>query len=247
MSINGDAATGATRVGIPVVDHLTGYVALSAILMALLARGHSGQGQRVEATLYDTALSLLLPHASNWFASQKSPGLLGSAHPNIAPYDKFRARDGELFIGILNDGQFKRFCSHVGLQALLADARFASNTARLAHREALRMAIESAIAHHDCGPLCDALMRAGVPASPVLSVPQALAHPHCAHRGMVVRMGNYTGLRAPMRLADTPGQPHGAPPAFAQHTDEVLSELGFAPDESTALHTSGAVPAPLAR
>ncbi len=246
MSINGDAATGSTRVGIPVVDHLTGYVALSAILMALLARARTGQGQRVEATLYDTALSLLLPHASNWFASQKSPGLLGSAHPNIAPYDKFRARDGELFIGILNDGQFRRFCGHVGLQGLVEDERFASNTARLAHREALRSAIEAAIARHDCGPLCDALMRAGVPSGPVLSVPQALAHPHCAHRQMVVRAGNYTGLRAPMRLAGTPGAPGGPPPAFAQHADEVLQELGFAAPQRQALHASGAAPVPAA-
>ena len=246
MSTNGDAATDATRVGIPVVDHLTGYVALSAILMALLARARTGQGQRVEATLYDTALSLLLPHASNWFASQKSPGLLGSAHPNIAPYDKFRARDGELFIGILNDGQFRRFCGHVGLQGLVEDERFASNTARLAHREALRSAIEAAIARHDCGPLCDALMRAGVPSGPVLSVPQALAHPHCAHRQMVVRAGNYTGLRAPMRLAGTPGAPGGPPPAFAQHADEVLQELGFAAPQRQALHASGAAPVPAA-
>jgi crotonobetainyl-CoA:carnitine CoA-transferase CaiB-like acyl-CoA transferase len=212
--------------------------------MALLARGLSGRGQRVEATLYDTALSLLLPHASNWFASQQSPALLGSAHPNIAPYDKFRARDGELFIGILNDGQFRRFCSHVGLEALLADARFASNTARLAHRAALRAAIEAAITGRDCGPLCDALMRSGVPAGPVLSVPQALAHPHCAHRQMLVRAGSYTGLRAPMRLAVTPGAPGAPPPAFAQHAGEVLGELGFTDPQREALHASGAVPLP---
>lgn len=242
MSINGDAETGSTRVGIPVVDHLTGYVALSGILMALLARGTSGQGQRVEATLYDTALSLLLPHASNWFASRQSPELLGSAHPNIAPYDKFRARDGELFIGILNDGQFRRFCSHFRLQGLLEDARFASNTARLAHREALREIIESTIADRDCAPLCDALMRVGVPASPVLSVPQALMHPHCAHRQMIVRASHYTGLRSPVRLTGTPGQPGDPPPAFAQHANEILAELRFAPQESMVLRASGAAP-----
>ncbi len=245
MSINGDAIAGSTRVGIPVVDHLTGYVALSAILMALLARDRTGQGQRVEATLYDTALSLLLPHASNWFTSQQSPALLGSAHPNIAPYDKFRARDGELFIGILNDGQFRRFCSHVGLHGLLEDSRFASNTARLAHREALRGAIEAAIAEHDCGPLCDALMHAGVPSGPVLSVPQALAHPHCTHRNMVVRDGNYTGLRTPMRLSGTPGAPGRAPPAFAQHAEEVLEELGYTAPQRQTLQASGAAPKPV--
>jgi len=80
----------------------------------------------------------------------------------------------------------------------------------------------------------------------VLSVPQALAHPHCAHRQMVVRAGNYTGLRAPMRLAGTPGAPGGPPPAFAQHADEVLQELGFAAPQRQALHASGAAPVPAA-
>jgi len=245
MSINGDAVTGATRVGVPVVDHLTGYVALSAILLALLERNRSGLGQRVEATLYDTALSLLLPHSANWFASGKSPQLSGSAHPNIAPYDKFRARDGELFIGILNDGQFKRFCNYVGLRDLPADARFASNTTRLQHRDALRVLVESVVAERDCVPLCDALMRAGVPAAPVLSVPQALSHTHCAHRAMVMHIGNYIGLRAPMRLEATPAEPAKPPPALAQHTDEVLEELGFEAQKRLTLRASGAVPMPL--
>src|SRR6185369_5893018 len=88
MSVNGDETSGATRVGVPVVDHLTGYVALTGILMALLARDRTGRGQRVDATLFDTGLSLLVPHASNWFRSGRAPRLLGSAHPNICPYDK---------------------------------------------------------------------------------------------------------------------------------------------------------------
>lgn len=242
MSVNGDEATGATRVGIPVVDHLTGYVALSGILMALQARTRTGQGQRVEAALYDTALSLLLPHAANWFASRKSPGLLGSAHPNIAPYDKFRARDGEIFLGIVNDGQFRRFCSHVGLQALLADERFSSNAQRVANRAALKEAIEAATAGLDSEALCEALMLAGVPAGVVNSVPQAFAHPHCEHRAMVVRRGDYTGVRAPMRLLGTPGTPGGAPPAFAQDTDQVLSGLGFSPGQLQSLRETGAAP-----
>lgn len=247
MSINGDTTTGSTRIGIPVVDHLTGYVALSSILMALLSRSVSGKGQRVEAVLYDTALSLLLPHASNWFASRESPGLLGSAHPNIAPYDKFKAGDGELFIGILNDGQFKRFCSHIGLESLLSDERFTSNTVRLAHRQELREAIEAAIGFMDRGRLCEDLMRVGVPAGPVLSVPEALAHPHCVHRSMLLRSGHYTGLRSPMRLMGTPGLPGGPPPAFSQHSGEVLSELGFTEDQRHQLYASGAVPPPVSQ
>ena len=227
MSINGESASGATRMGIPIVDHLTGYVALTSILMAVCSRQKSGAGQRVEATLYDTALSLLLPHASNWFASKQTPGLLGSAHPNIAPYDKFSARDGHVFIGILNDGQFRRFSQHIGCPGLPEDARFRANADRIAHRQALKAIIEAAIALEDCEPLCEALMRVGVPAGVVNDVPRALAQAHCAHRQMVIQQGPFTALRAPMRLYGTPARPGAPPPVFSQHADEVLADLGF--------------------
>lgn len=244
MSINGDGAMGTVKVGMPIVDHLTGYVALSGILLALQARVRSGRGQRVEATLYDTALSLLLPHAANWFASQKVPGLLGSAHPNIAPYDKFQTPSGELFIGILNDGQFRRFCRLVGLEELPEDPRFADNAHRVAHREVLKERIQTAIATWDCGALCEALMRAGVPAGSVNAVPQALAHPHTAHRQLVLREGAYVGLRAPMRLGDSGSVSHRLPPAFAQDTQAVLGGLGYSAADVLRMHTSGAVHLP---
>lgn len=242
MSINGSTETGSTRVGIPIVDHLTGYVALSGILMALQARHHTGQGQRVEAALFDTALSLLIPHASNWFASGREPELLGSAHPNIAPYDKFRARDGEVFIGVVNDGQFRRFCKHVGLDPLLEDERFSSNARRVSHRDALKQLIEEAISGHDAQALCEALMRVGVPAGSVNSVPQALNHPHVAHRQMVVTDGVYRGLRSPMRLHGTPGQQGSAPPAFAKDAHPILREHGYQDADIRALEASGAMP-----
>ncbi|MBV7542763.1 CaiB/BaiF CoA-transferase family protein [Acidovorax sp. sic0104] len=246
MSINGESATGATRMGIPIVDHLTGYVALTGILMAVCSRQESGAGQRVEATLYDTALSLLLPHASNWFASRKAPGLLGSAHPNIAPYDKFRARDGHVFIGILNDGQFRRFSQHIGCPGLPDDARFHANADRIAHRQALKDIIESAIAAHDCEPLCESLMRVGVPAGVVNDVPQALAQAHCAHRQMVIRQGTFTALRAPARLYGTPAVPGAPPPVFSQHADEVLADLGFNEAQRGEMYRRGVARAPSA-
>ncbi len=242
MSVNGEEASGATRIGIPVVDHLTGYVALSGLLMALHARERTGQGQRVEAALYDTALSLLLPHASNWFASQCSPGLLGSAHPNIAPYDKFSASDGEIFLGIVNDAQFRRLCSQPGFEGLAGDARFATNASRVDHRDALKQAIEAVTSGIAAEPLCQALMRAGVPAGVVNSVPDAFAHAHCAHRDIVVRRGDYTGVRSPMRLMGTPGTPGGQPPAFAQDAAQVLTQLGFTGEQCKRLSDAGAAP-----
>jgi crotonobetainyl-CoA:carnitine CoA-transferase CaiB-like acyl-CoA transferase len=97
MNVNGENSSGPTRIGVPIVDHLTGYTALTGILLAPHERNQSGKGQRLEATLFDTALSLLVRHAANLFESGKEPGLLGSAHPHMSPYDRFKCGDGEIF------------------------------------------------------------------------------------------------------------------------------------------------------
>ena len=243
MSVNGDPASGPTRMGIPIVDHLTGYVALSGILAALYERERSGQGQRIEATLFDTALSLLVPHAANWMYSDRTPGLLGSAHPNIAPYDRFACRDGTVFLGILNDRQFRRFCEHLGLQALLADERFATNATRLQHRDALRREIEAVLATFTRDDVCRGLMRLGVPVGPVNTVPQAFAQAHARHRAMRVDRGGYRGIGLPTRLSRTPGCPAASPPRYAQHTDEVLREAGLSDARIAALRDHGVLPA----
>ncbi|MBI5257438.1 MAG: CoA transferase [Burkholderiales bacterium] len=242
MSINGEPATGPTRIGVPVVDHLTGYTALSGILMALLERARSGQGQRVEATLFDTALSLLVPHAANWLHSGRTPELLGSAHPNIAPYDRFECRDGMIFLGILNDRQFRRFCEHIGLPGLWADERFASNAQRLHHRALLRSEIEAALAPLARDAVCGELMRQGVPVGPVNTVPQAFEQAHAAHRGMHVEREGYRGIGLATRLARTPGRPARTPPRYGQHTDEVLLEAGLSEQRIADLRESGVLP-----
>lgn len=223
MSINGSEGSGATKVGIPVVDHLTGYVALSGILLALQARARDGLGQRVEATLYDTAISLLLPHGANWLCSGEAPRPLGSAHPNIVPYDKFGTADGELFIAILNDGQFRRFGAAIGLPALALDPRFTDNQQRLAHREALYALITTAMTAQSACAWAEALMQVGVPAAAVNSVAAALTHPHTAHRQMLVQRGGYTGIRSPVRLTGTPACPGGAPPDLDQDRVAILA------------------------
>jgi crotonobetainyl-CoA:carnitine CoA-transferase CaiB-like acyl-CoA transferase len=242
MSINGDAASGPTRIGVPVVDHVTGYTALSGILLALFHRERSGQGQRVEATLFDTALSLLVPHAANWLLSERAPELLGSAHPNIAPYDKFACRDGMVFLGILNDRQFRRFCEHLGLARLLADERFATNRQRLQHRDLLHGEIEAALAPLSRDAVCQGLMREGVPVGPVNTVPEAFAQAHVQHRGMQVVRDGYQGIGVATRLLGTPGQAGSKPPVYAQHTDEVLREAGFDETRIAALRASGVLP-----
>lgn len=242
MSVNGFPASGPTRVGVPIVDLTTGLHATIAILLALAERSRSGRGQRAEATLFDTAFSLMHPHAANFLVSGEAPVLGGNAHPNISPYDTYMAADGMLFLGIVNDGQFRRFCAEVGHEQLSRDPRFQSNASRLANRSALRAAIEAALAAEPLEALCERLMAAGVPAAPVRSVPQALSDPHAWHRGLLVEHGRYRGIGAAQKLDRTPARMYSAPPAFGADTCEVLCEIGYSRDEIEALVREGVAP-----
>jgi crotonobetainyl-CoA:carnitine CoA-transferase CaiB-like acyl-CoA transferase len=227
MSINGTPESGPTRVGVPIVDYVTGYNALTGILLALAARQQTGKGQRIDATLFDTALGLLVPHAANWLSSGRTPGRLGSAHPNIAPYDKFAAGDGELFLGIVNDGQFRRFCRQVKREDLLEDPRFGTNAARLQNAAVLRLEIERTLAGFKVDDLCHDLMRSGVPAGAVNTVPQAFAQAHVAHRQMLLDQDGRRAPGIPVKLAGTPGRPGLPPPRYGEHGREILAEAGF--------------------
>jgi crotonobetainyl-CoA:carnitine CoA-transferase CaiB-like acyl-CoA transferase len=241
MSVNGTPESGPTRVGVPIVDLATGLSAAMGILLALAERERSGGGQLVEATLFDTALGLLYPQASNWFASGRAPRLTGSAHPNISPYDKFRTGTGEVFLGVVNDGQFRKLCALIGRQDLADDPRFASNDSRLAHTVELRREIEAAMAGADGARLCERLMAEGVPAGAVQSVPQALDHPHVAWREMVVALDGYRALGVPVKLARTPGTIRRKPAAFGADTRTVLAAAGYSDEDVERLIAEGAV------
>lgn len=245
MSINGTPEAGPTRIGISIVDMATGLNAVIGILLAMTERNRSGRGQAVELTLYDTALSLLHPHAANWFMDGRVPQLVGSGHLTIMPYDKFSVRDGEeIFIGIGNDGQFRKFCQHVGLDGVSSDPRFSRNGDRTVNRHALRPLIEQALADQDATELCEALLGVGVPAGPVLSVPEAFAHPHTAHRNMRVELGSeQSGTGVPVKLSLTPGQARTPAPRMGQHSREVLAQLAYSETEIAAMLASGAAKA----
>jgi len=205
MSVNGEADGGPLRVGLPVVDMVTGLNAVIGVLLALQERQRSGLGQLVEAALYDSGLSLLHPHAANWFVDGKTPRRTGNAHPNIYPYDALATRTAPIFVAVGNDRQFVAFCRCIDRPDLAADPRYATAGARSTHREALKTALETETRKFDGDTLVDAMMSAGVPAAPVLSVDAALAHPHTAHRDMLVEMpGGYRGIGAPVKLDRTP-------------------------------------------
>jgi len=205
MSVNGETAGGALRVGLPVIDMVTGMNAALGVMLALQARHQTGRGQFVEAALYDSGLSLLHPHAANWFADGRTPKRTGNAHPNIYPYDCLETKTEPVFFAVGNDRQFAILCRKLDAPRLVDDPRFATAGARSVNRDVLKVELEVLLSSRDGPAFAEELVRAGVPCAPVLSVPAALQHAHTAHRGMVVELeGGYRGIASPIKLSETP-------------------------------------------
>jgi crotonobetainyl-CoA:carnitine CoA-transferase CaiB-like acyl-CoA transferase len=244
MSVNGDPSTGPLRLGTPVVDLATGLYSVIGILMALHERQVSGLGQYLDMTLHDCGMALLHPQAANYFLNGKRPMPLGNPHPNISPYEKYATANGEIFIAIGNDGQFRRLCEHLGRPDLPGDTRFLTNGDRVRNRPALVEQLAAAFAPQDGHALCLALLRAGLPAGPVLPVDEAMQAEHTAARAMVTELpleggGTYRALGTPIKLSRTPGGTRSAPPRFNQHGAEVLAGLGYSEDEMAAMRADG--------
>lgn len=223
MSVNGEKEGPPTRVGLPVVDMVTGLNAAIAILMAVQERHNSGLGQFLDITLFDCAISLLHPHAANYFGNGKTPVRSGNAHPNIAPYETVTTQDGELFLAVGNDRQFALLAKALGDPGLSEDPRFASNADRLANRAELHQRLEQLLTEVRAAELAPRLLQAGVPAAPVLTVPEVLSHPHTIHRGMVLEKDGYRGVASPIKLSRTPAQLRALPPGFKPEATQEQS------------------------
>jgi crotonobetainyl-CoA:carnitine CoA-transferase CaiB-like acyl-CoA transferase len=250
MSITGepDGAPGGgpVKVGVAVADVLTGMYAATAVLAALAHRERSGRGQHVDLALLDVQIAMLANQAESFFATGRPPPRLGNAHPSIVPYQAFSARDGHLVVAVGNDVQFARFCEVVELPALARDPRFATNAARVEHREALVAALAPPLARRDTAEWIAALEVAGVPCGPINDLAQVFDDPQVRHRGLRVevphpRCGTVPVVASPIRLSETPVH-HGAPPLLGEHTREVLVELlGMDDDEVAALRSRGVI------
>lgn len=241
MSLNGSPESGPMRVGVPVVDITTGLHAVIGVLLAVVERQRSGRGQFVEATLYDTAVSLLHPQSANWLQSGQEPRLCGSAHSNIVPYDKFATGTCEVFLGIGNNGQWRKLCAFLGCPELADDPRFINNADRFRARDELRALLEAKLRQVDGEALCQGLLAAGIPAGAVRSVPQVLTNAHTLHREMVVEVEGRRAIGVPVKLSRTPGQARTTAPGFGQHTREILAEQGLSASAIAKLIADGAV------
>jgi formyl-CoA transferase len=242
MSINGDSTTGPLRMGTPIVDLATGLYSCIAILMALNERTHSGKGQFLDMSLHDCGMALLHPQAANFFLNDKRPKALGNPHPNISPYSKFATKTCEIFVACGNEPAWRKFCEFLNIQHLTADPRFTTNALRVQNREALNELLDARLAEEDGHALCDAMLRAGLPAGPVLHVDEAMAAPHTAHREMVAESGWFRALGTPIKMSRTPGGLRAEPPVFNQHGAEILAAHGFSEEEIAGLMASGVVP-----
>ena len=239
FSINGTTESGATRLGIPMVDIGTGLYAAIGILMALQERGTSGRGQYIDLTLYDSGIALMHPHIPNYALSGKVPVQTGNGHPNIAPYDKFKTRTVDIFIAAGNDRAFQRICQALDRPDLAADERFRDNAGRVTNREALNAALGESLAETDGEEICERLLAKGVPIGPVHDVAQVMAHAHTRHREMDLRRDGYRGWGLPIKFSRTPGSLRHTPPPFGAQGREILAEFGFSAEEIDGLAESG--------
>lgn len=249
MSVTGTAATGPLRAGIAVGDSTTGIVAAVGVLAALYERERSGRGGRVDTSLMETMLTLMSYQAQKWLSLKELPGQDGNDHPLMFPQGTFKARDGVVTLASGNERMWTRLRDVLGLQHLADDARFADNAGRMAHRGELRRLIEEALAQDDVDAWIERINAAGIPASPVLDMRQALEHPFTEQLGMVASvdhadLGPIDVLGKAVthsRDEDDPGWLRHAPPLLGEHTVEILREAGRDDEQIDRLLASGTV------
>jgi crotonobetainyl-CoA:carnitine CoA-transferase CaiB-like acyl-CoA transferase len=238
MSITGAADGAPYRLGVAIVDIVSGMFAAYGVAMALFARERTGRGQEVDLAMLDATVALLTYQAGNFFASGKVPARLGNRHPSIVPYETFAASDGEFVLAVGNDEQWRRFCA---IAELPDDGRFATNRQRVTAYDDLRPFVADRLRSKPRQHWIDRLTAAGVPCGSVRDFEELFADPQLAAREMLAyvehaTIGRLKTLGVPVKLSTTPGLVRTPPPTLGQHTDAVLKrDLGMRDDEIAAL------------
>jgi crotonobetainyl-CoA:carnitine CoA-transferase CaiB-like acyl-CoA transferase len=247
MSITGEPGGPPVRAGVSFLDLTTGIFCAFGIVNALLHRVSTGLGQRVDASLLETAVTLLNYHAEGYLLTGAQPTALGSSHPSLSPYRTFKCRDGQwVFIAGANDRFWQRLAPALGLGPMASDPRFAVNIERVKNRRELEDALETAIAKHDREPLLKVLEEAGVPATPVNTVAQVMEDPQTAARAMIERvvhprLGEIPVVGTPVKFSRMKAGVRRPAPQQGEHTDQVLAEFGYSASDIAALRAKKVV------
>ena len=251
MSVTGERddrpGGGPQKVGVALADVMAGLYAAIGVLAALAHREVSGAGQHIDLALFDVQVATLANVALNYLVSGVVPQRWGNAHANIAPYQVLSTTDRPIVLAIGNDAQFRKFCDVADVPGLAQDPRFATNDARINHRDALTRELEIVLQKRPAAAWLAALEPAQVPCAPINDLAQVFADPQVRHRGMRVDVAHPSGgsvpiVASPLRLSATPPAYDRAPPLLGQHTEEILRErLGMSDERITELRRNGVV------
>ncbi|MCC6614322.1 MAG: CoA transferase [Anaerolineae bacterium] len=247
MSITGPVEGEPSKVGVAVTDVLAGLFAATSILAALRLAEQTGHGQRLDVSLLDASLASLVNVASNALVSGTAPARYGNAHPNIVPYQTFRANDGDFALAVGNDRQFAALCRLLDHPEWAEDERFATNPARVRYRDELIASLQAIFVTRPAMAWVDALLALGIPCGPVNDVTAILRDPHVMARGLVQQVALANGSSAelvghPVKFSQTPPQVRTPPPLHGADTEKVLSALlNLDQDEIAQLRTEGVI------
>lgn len=251
MSITGERdgvpGGGPQKAGVAIADLATGLYSTIAVLAALAHRDRTGEGQYIDMALLDVQVALLANMNTNFLASGTPPVRWGNAHPNIVPYQTFQTSDGWIIVAVGNDGQFRKFVEAGGRPELADDERFATNPARVRHRDTLVPILAEMAKTRSKTAWIDALESAGVPCGPINDLAEVFANEQVVARGMEVALPHPCGadvklVRNPVRMSATPPDARTAPPLLGAHTDDVLRDmLGYDDARIAALKAKQAI------
>lgn len=247
MSLTGEPDGMPMKVGVALVDVMTGLYSCNAVLAALMARQHTNEGQHIDIALLDVQVAALANQGMNYLATGENPQRLGNGHPNIVPYQTFATQDGSMILAVGNDSQFVKFCQVAQCPKIAEDPWFASNEQRVINRDKLIPILAAKLASHKSQWWLEQLAEVGVPCGPVNTLEQVFNHPQIKHREMVRKIANQQGeqidtVASPINLSATPLQYSNAAPELGQHSYQVLSKtLNYSDDDISTLFSKAVV------
>ncbi|MEM9951411.1 MAG: CaiB/BaiF CoA-transferase family protein [Chloroflexota bacterium] len=248
MAITGEVDGAPMRFPTPIADMTCGLFTLVGVLSALHARHRTGKGQFIDSSLQEGQITWLENYAGEYFADESiDPPRRGNRHPQVVPYEAVQGSEGDWFIlGVGSDNIWQAFCKHVGRDDLAQDARFTHNSDRIAHYDALMPTIREIIITKSTDDWLSELRAIGVPCGRINTVKEALTDPHLLERGMIIELehpaiGLVKSIATPVHLSDTPLVYYRHPPTLGEHTQEVVSELGYDVDAIARLYAEGVI------